>query len=129
MRWILLTLLLAGSFLYASCPDAKYLPSGYTTGMRIDFRKIGIYLERNGIDPQDLRFFQQPGSADGEKWFKDLQYTDVESVLVLTREREKDLIALVCFRRCRSSHALQGKLPRKEVPVFWPGGTAERKQG
>jgi len=109
MRWILLTLLLAGSFLYADCPDAKYLPSGYTTGMRIDFRKIGVYLERNGIDPQDLRFFQQPGSADGEKWLKDLQYTDVESVLVLTREREKDLIALVCF----PSKAALSKIKRK----------------
>ncbi len=92
MRRTLLTLLLSIGYLYADCPDAQYLPSGYTTALQLKMRQIGSYLEKQGIHPQDLRFFEPPGTSKSEIWLRNLKYSDVESIIALTREREKDML-------------------------------------
>ena len=83
--------------LAAECPDTRYLPGNYSTGARINLREIGNFLEKNGIEARDLKYLEKPGARDGADWLKGVEYTDVESMVVMTREREKELIALVCF--------------------------------
>jgi hypothetical protein len=94
---LLLLATMSFSPLAAECPDTRYLPGNYSTGARINLREIGNFLERNGIEARDLKYLEKPGARDGADWLKGVEYTDVESMVVLTREREKELIALVCF--------------------------------
>lgn len=98
MRIALLPLLsISLSPLAAECPDTRYLPGNYSTGARINMREIGNFLEKNGIEARDLKYLEKPGARDGADWLKGVEYTDIESMVVMTREREKELIALVCF--------------------------------
>lgn len=108
--------------LAAECPDTRYLPGNYSTGARINLREIGNFLEKNGIEARDLKYLENPGAREGADWLKGVEYTDVESMVVLTREREKELIALVCF-------ASEQKLSQARRKLFAEQKRLEQKSG
>ena len=123
MRYALLFLTAVTlSPLAAECPDTRYLPGNYSTGARINLREIGNFLEKNGIEASDLKYLEKPGARDGADWLKGVEYTDVESMVVMTREREKELIALVCF-------ANEQKLSLARRKLFAEQKKLEQKSG